>query len=595
MSFVIANIELKEKSISFDKYFIAYDKDLYQIVQNEKYFILIEGFLFNTTTEKQLTETEIAQQLLNLSNQKSVFPENITGQYNIVFINENKILLINDFVGMKPLYYHLDDKVFISNNIYRFFDFGFQIDQVGVLQSFVGQLFIPLNNRTLVKNVNRLLPGEYVAWDIKSQSIECVIDSIDIQNKKISKVEVEKIITEIKKNAKIYSRVYKNITLPISGGVDSRITLTTFYDSYENINLISYGESDYIDNKIAKKIATRAGISHENISFKSQMFQTRKQFDEMLLNGGEYISSAWFSVKENLKQNIKYDNSVVLIGDVLDILRAKNIKSFRTRKKRIKYQINQFFGRKNYESQLDLKKMISTQLQKYRGAVENLCSKYPYLLKKLDISLDVFINETERDLEKYVAFLQEKVNPKNQLNLEEAFFIFTWGVKTMGKQILVFKGEFPSYVLMASRHLVKFLLQYYPLDRFEDKLTHKMLKNPNFNYFSNIPTSQVPFVPYKANIYLKYIFWAYRSLYDQISIKLNRGRLFKHIEWKQYYLNPKNKTLLEELLKDTDSELSIIPMEKFNKRASGEIWPLSEVDINAYTYLLKFLSLQKQS
>src|SRR5690606_14101559 len=100
--------------------------------------------------------------------------------------------------------------------------------------------------------------------------------------------------------------------------------------------------------------------------------------------GGEYISSAWFSVKENLKQNIKYDNSVVLIGDVLDILRAKNIKSFRTRKKRIKYQINQFFGRKNYESQLDLKKMISTQLQKYRGAVENLCGKYPYLLKKLD-------------------------------------------------------------------------------------------------------------------------------------------------------------------------------------------------------------------
>src|SRR5690606_11272244 len=182
-----------------------------------------------------------------------------------------------------------------------------------------------------------------------------------------------------------------------------------------------------------------------------------------------------------------------------------------------------------------------------RNKINELYTKHPTAFEMLSYDKDEIIKETEKDIDLFIEFVTKKFNPKNQANLEEGFYVCTWGARTMAKQANVFKGEFQNYVLMASRHVVKNNLNFSTLDRFEDKLTHRMLMRKNFNKYSHFPTSQIPFIGYNKNIYIKYMVWAFRSMYDQISIKFGRGRLVKHIEWSQYYKNHNNKFLLESL------------------------------------------------
>src|SRR5690606_11340154 len=123
------------------------------------------------------------------------------------------------------------------------------------------------------------------------------------------------------------------------------------------LKTLSYGEKDYIDNKIASRIAEYLNLEHLNISFKDSLCPSKIEFEQQFKNGGEYFINCWFSVINKLKNNnyISNENSVILIGDVLDILRAKNIKSIRSRKNRIKLQINDFFGIKIKEKPINIK------------------------------------------------------------------------------------------------------------------------------------------------------------------------------------------------------------------------------------------------
>lgn len=591
MSYTLSTKQPLEYDFIFKNFFIknTFEHDLVYI--SEEALLIIEGFVYDLNTHKNLNAEEIITILKKCRELKSVLPDHITGQYNLIYISDDKIDLINDFVGMKPLYYHFGSEIIISNSIYVFSEFNFKKDSVALFQSMIGNLYIPLNCRTYFDDVKLLRNGEYIRYDITKIKQEVVIDSIDMINIKITNKEVNSFVALLQTNAAIYLQNFKKITLPISGGVDSRVTLSSFKELNKDFNLISYGEADYIDNKIAKNIAEYIGLSHENVSFINSLFPTNAQFDALIKNGGDYFLSCWFSVLGKMNTNQKYNDSVVLLGDVLDTLRAKNVKFLRSRADRVKYQLKSFLGIELKLEPLNIKKYADNQKKVYTNRIKQLYVANPTLLSTLEFDEDQFIKQTELDIDLFINYLVKKFNPKNQANLEEAFYLCTWGARTMGKQANVFKGTFQNYVLMATRHVVKHNLKYAPLDRFEDKLTHKMLRVTAFNKYSKFPTSQIPFISYDKNIYIKYALWAFRSKVDQIRIKSGKGRLVKHIEWIKYYKSTNNKILLEDLLKDVDEDLKKLPLEIFDKRADGTLWPLSEVDINMYTYLLKLNNL----
>lgn len=592
MSYIISNKKLKEFSYIFEDFYIINTSQHNQVYVNSKEFFLLEGFVYDLILDRKLDLIEIAGLLQQYCHDKEVFPENITGQYNIVYLNENKVHLVSDFVGMKPLYYHFGKSIIVSNNIYKFLKLDFEIDHIGFFQSIVGNLYIPLNSRTLIKDVLILRNGEHISYDVANNLCEATIDKMNMQNLKISHKDVDNFICLLQDNASLYQKSFDKILLPISAGVDSRITLSSFKNIGSNFNTLSYGEHDYIDNKIGKKIAEFVGVSHLNISFKNHLFPTTDEFDALIENGGDYFVSSWFSVISDIKSKERYSDSVVLLGDVLDTLRAKNLKSFRTRKERVKYQLKNIIGLELELEPLSLEKYVANHLKYYESKINNFRISYPFIFNQFNFDEKEFLEKTKLDIYDFVEFINNKFCPKNQANLEEAFYVCTWGARTMSKQINIFKGSFESYVMMASRHLVKHNLKFSPLERFEDRLTHKLLRSEGFDMYSHFPTAQIPFVSYKSNIYLKYMVWALRSSLDQILIKLGRGRLVKHIEWAQYYQNENNKILLEKLLFEIDGNLKKIPIDIFNSRASGESWPLSEVDINVFSILFKLKYLK---
>lgn len=592
MSYLITTEKLENFDFIHNEFYITSNSEFDVIYKNENEFILIEGFVYDLILNIKLKPHEIIQLIYDYRKNKSVFPEHITGQYNIIFIQGNYIDIITDFIGMKSLCYHFGDDIYISNNIYCLKQFGFEIDSTGLFQSMISGLYIPLNSRSLFKNVNLLRSGEYLQYDIFKKAVQLSIDSIDMKNLRIEDETVDEFIEVLKRNAAIYDDLFENIILPISGGVDSRVTLSSFKTINSKFKLVSYGESDYIDNRIAKKIAESIGAAHQNVSFQNHLFPTSKEFDNLIERGGDFFVGSWFSVLNALKEGGYNKNSVVLIGDVLDTLRAKNVKFLRGRLDRVKYQLKRNIGIAIKLPYLDIAKYSKNQKQVYRTKIEELYALHTGVLNDLSFNKEIFIKETEKDIDLFLDYVVQKFNPKNQANLEEAFFICTWGARTMAKQINVFKGEFQNYVLMASRHVVKHNLNYSVLDRFEDKLTHRMLRKKGYDCYSRFPTSQIPFVAYRTNINLKYMLWAFRSSFDQVSIKLGKGRLVKHIEWAKYYKNPKNKVLLENLLSNVNVELKQMPLSIFNKRANGDLWPLSEVDINMYSYLLKIKKLK---
>ena len=592
MSYLITTRALNKFDLKINNFYVKINSEHIIIESERNELILIDGFVHDLILKKKLSVSEIKLLVRNCMSTETVFPENITGQYNIIFLEGNHVYILSDFIGMKTLYYYFTDEVFISNNIYDLIGFGFEKDPVALFQSMVPVLNTPLNTRTILKNVNLLRNGEYLKHNFYTQKTTSFVDGMEMKNLPITNDQVSSFINLLQENANIYRALSEEIVLPISGGVDSRITLSSFKTIDSKFHLLSYGESDYIDNIIAGNIASFTGVPHSNISFNNHLFPTIEEFEALLVNGGEYFVSAWFSVMRELKTKKNPAKCIILLGDVLDTLRAKNVKSLRSRPARIKYQLDTFVGKKVKLKPLNIEEFALNQKQIYFQRIISLQSAYPDFFAKLKFDKTAFISQTNNDIDLYIDFIVKKFKPQYQENLEEAFYVSTWGAKTMSKQINIFKGNFESYVLMASRHIIKNNLSFSPLDRFEDKLTHSMLRKKGFNQYSHFPTSQIPFIAYHRNIYLKYTVWAIRSILDQLLIKFGKGRLVKHIEWKEYYKNAKNKILLENLLTDVDDELKIIPLDLFNKRASGELWPLSETDINTFTYLLKVNNLK---
>jgi hypothetical protein len=592
MSYLITTRALEKVDFKINNFFVRNNSEHIVIDFEPNQLILIDGFVYDLILKKKLSTLEIKLLVKNCMTTETVFPENITGQYNIILLEGNKVHILSDFIGMKPLYYHFSDQVFVTNNIYDLIDFGFEKDPIALFQSMVPVLNTPLNTRTILKDVKLLRNGEYLSHDYINQKTTFWVDGMDIENRKIKKADVLQTIHLLQENANIYKELSERVILPISGGVDSRITLSSFKSIDDNFDLLSYGEEDYIDNKIANNIAAFIGAHHSNISFKNHLFPTVEEFETLIKNGGDYFLSSWFTVINELRAKNYSTNSIILLGDVLDTLRAKNVKSLRNRSSRIKYQLKNFSGHELKLKTLNIEEFALKQKRLYEEAISKLEITYPGFFDNLEFHKTAYIRETNLDIDLFLKFIVKKFKPKYQENLEEAFYISTWGAKTMSKQVNVFKGHYQSYVLMASRHIVKNNLNFSPLDRFEDKLTHSMLKKKGFNLYSHFPTSQIPFIAYDSNIYLKYLVWAFRSGMDQVLIKLNKSRLVKNIDWKEYYKNENNKILLESLLANVDNELKILPLDLYNKRASGELWPLSETDINTFTYLLKVNALK---
>ncbi|WP_425236743.1 asparagine synthase-related protein [Ulvibacterium sp.] len=212
---------------------------------------------------------------------------------------KEKLLVFTDHIGSRNLYYYKKgDTYFISseiNEIYNFLkannlSYGFNIEAAYDLLSY-GYM---LENKTLCEDVHKILSGNYLHiengsssttnyYQLPKSKLEGDIDENEVIETLDTKFR-EAIRLQFDKDRE-YS--YKHL-VTLSGGLDSRMVAWVAHEMgyTDQINL-TFSQSDYLDETIAKKIA--ADLKHEWVFKALDNGNFLKDIDEITKISGGHV------------------------------------------------------------------------------------------------------------------------------------------------------------------------------------------------------------------------------------------------------------------------------------------------------------------
>lgn len=240
--------------------------------------------------------------------------------------NINKIYVVRDKLGEKPLYYYQDNDNFYFASELKAFEPSFKkfsIDKMA-LNLFMSIAYIPAP-RTIYKEVKKLEQGHYLEFDENRKYV-------DHQYYDVVKIKLEKSSDDYETaKAKIRSMVEESVNkrmvsdVPIgaflSGGIDSSIVCAVMSKYSEKpIKTFSIGfeQKEYDESDRAKLLAEHIGANHTQFTLRFN--DVLNILDDILLYydepyGGSSAIAAYYVAKLAAK-----DVKVVLTGDCADEL-----------------------------------------------------------------------------------------------------------------------------------------------------------------------------------------------------------------------------------------------------------------------------------
>jgi hypothetical protein len=570
-------------SVSFNGWQFYYNTypDLQVLLKPEQYLLIIDGIITKNT--KIIDCDELVTQI----DSGMYLGSDYNGQFNIILLKKESIHILTDLININKIYYTIQRGFLeLSNNLNLFNSISIErnvdnqnhLDYIGLFQLLTSP-YTNLFERTPLLGIKCVLNG--ICLQFSSDKLEFKILDRDYttlgKNKPITK-EIQNKLTE---NIELYTNFYSKFILPVSGGVDSRISLYSalaIKDRFQ-ITAFTHGEEDDIEVKIAKKVTNELCIPHFRMSIRG-LYPGLNKLSNILSTGLNLLLGKWIPVIEYLVGNKIDSKSIILIGDVLDLLRAKNIKSIRSRKNRVLLQLGLIKIQPNNYS---VKQAIEKINNSFIVSLNQTIKLYPKLLKLSGIQSEDLTKFSLQDIENTHFHIMSLYNPEDGYQYEEVFNLFVWGRGSMGNQARLINQNIPCYVISANRNYVKYVLNVSQFLRFEDILVHKILKTSKLAKF---PTNQIPFLPYSSPLFLKYVIWASRSYLDQLIMKAarkykwNKNRLIKTENWQTIYFDSMNKSNFESYFIGVE-EYFDYPIALYRGRADGTSRALSEIDLTA--------------
>lgn len=263
--------------------------------ENDNIIFCIDGLIYNL---KSLVQNQSSYQCIaDMYETYGVsFIDKLDGVFSLVLFDKKKKLLIlgTDHTAMKSVYYYDDNrKLIFSTDIAWLYNtiresgkkLSLNIDGAYSLLSY-GYM---IDDMTLISGVKKLLPGEYLVCQEQKFSLHNYFNYSEIKFIKDDYncllEEAEKLFSNAvqKRYKKDDEYDYKHICT-LSGGLDSRSILFTSFDlGYKEQLTITMSQSNTLDEKIAKNIATSLGVKN--------LF--------LVLNNGEYLRNVERAVELN--------------------------------------------------------------------------------------------------------------------------------------------------------------------------------------------------------------------------------------------------------------------------------------------------------
>lgn len=190
--------------------------------------------------------------------------KNIDGHFAAVNWSDNTLNLTTDVIGLRDIYLFEDSKqiIFSTNPVWFSKITNLEIDFTQFSSRWL--LFNQISGQSIFENVTRITSGQSVYIDLRNYSIETDdYNFLPVSNdyKFSLKAYSEKLnkLTQLKLNGD------KELSLSLSGGMDSRVILSFLLNSNTNFDTHTFGNPAHPDSIIAKKITDKYSLKHEQI------------------------------------------------------------------------------------------------------------------------------------------------------------------------------------------------------------------------------------------------------------------------------------------------------------------------------------------
>ncbi len=284
-----------------------------------------EGITFKTHSD-----TEVILQLYLKKGIEAI--HDLEGMFGICLYDPRfeKVYLIRDRLGVKPLYYYHDNKNFIfGSEIKSILEILPQKPDVNdqAIWDYLTLRYVPAPE-TIWKNIHKLEPGHYLEYDLKHKKFGIVkYWSVGFYSEKIQKnrnyeKEFEMLFLEAVEKRLLASDVPVGILL--SGGLDSSCVAAAAIElGHKNFHTFSIGFEDggeFSELGYAKKVAKHIGSTHHEITISQKQFVDF--IDEFVWHSDEPIadlaSIPLYYVSKLASEHVK----VVLSGEGADEILA---------------------------------------------------------------------------------------------------------------------------------------------------------------------------------------------------------------------------------------------------------------------------------
>ncbi len=211
------------------------------------------------------------------------------GMFAIIIydINLQKVFLIRDRVGVKPLYYYFADGCLLFASelkaFHQFPNFKKEIDDVALSLFFkYGYIKAPY---TIFNNAHKLLPGHFATLNLKDQSLKFVQywNVLDYYKKPIVSIDEKEAVNELETlcTSAFQYRMVSDVPVGVflSGGYDSSLLAAILQkNNTSKINTFTIGFKDEEFNEAnhAKSVAKHLGTNH------NEYYCTTKEAEEII-------------------------------------------------------------------------------------------------------------------------------------------------------------------------------------------------------------------------------------------------------------------------------------------------------------------------
>lgn len=550
---------------------------------------VIDGYLKDFELQDDL-EAKLAASEFVFSNWP--VKDSITGSFCAFLLSEdtNKITLCSDLVNIYPLYYlKKGNELFISNSIILMGRYsGAASDNTGIAQRALGPEFMNIGSRTILKNCKRLLPGEWLQFDLEGNILDRKFDNSLYQNLSVpyfKKGMIAEYWNHYLKETQLCTTGFKQVNIALSGGIDSRVALGSISGSRE-IHAYTFGAPENYETKIAKKLARIKNATHASFSDLSLYFP-KKAVLQIYVRQTEAVKlNSWFELLENINPKEKQP---MILGELCEGLPARNIKKFNSANFRKKNFIKYYLKKEQFQFTAANPTNFENWKKTKRNSLISWFDENWFRRMEMEENRKEVIRDTIADIDEIFRRIEDHHLPYAEL-YDELFSWYTFTRMELSRQVNICNEKFYAFSPGMSIQMLKKTSNIHPNLRLFYRFANKMLKEaPELRPFRNVPTSQIPLLPQQFPNLFKIPIWGIRSRIDDWLVKRmikskntnKRAKLFPGMDWAQIYQLPDLAERMESYYQSNylgqDYAKTFIHLAE--KRQTLQSWPFANMDI----------------